>query len=100
MDAHGTWPNGPPLALDAAESEVVEPTSGNNSLEEHVGLVFLRRSLRVSKFGAITLASIPPGLSNAGYPEDLWWMGLYARASSTGQWADSLEAMLPTPFSA
>lgn len=49
---------------------------------------------------AIPLAAWPRGLGDAGYPDDVWWLGLECLPANSGEWTASLKALLDDPFRA
>ena len=50
--------------------------------------------------GAIPLSAWPPALVGAGYPQDLWWMGVECLPEQSRSWANALKQMLPSAFEA
>lgn len=90
-----------PFGLNSASLLVADIAGGDVETALDAGeLIGLELELYIPKRhpGAIPLASWPPALAGAGYPGDLWWMGMECLPEQSGSWADALQQMLPSAF--
>lgn len=90
-----------PFGLAAADLEVVgvEDKEAVEEIGETVGDC-LGSYLRRKHPGAIPLMAWPNQFREAGYPDDLWWLGFECPEADAGDWADCIKALVPPPFDA
>lgn len=88
-----------PFGLGGANVAVVEISDDavERDIDEDIGDL-LDGYLARSHPGAIPLGAWPKQFRDIGYSNDAWWLGLESTPGNSGQWADSIAALTPSPF--